>query len=210
MEIEKSEVLYKVLVVGDIGTGKTSLVKRYVHGIFSPNYKSTIGVDFGLKVIQEEERNVRLQLWDVAGQERYGNMTRTYYHEAKGAVVVFDVTRASTFDAIEKWKTDIDSKLNGLAVILLANKMDLIAKEPEDSFWTEKRKEIAHYCHQKGFKAWFEISVKDNINVKESFDRLIQEIDELENDPNKRVAEQDDSRIRLGEQGDQERSTCSC
>merc|ERR1712125_14883 len=107
-----NEYLYKVLVVGDIGTGKTSIIKRYVHNIFSMHYKSTIGVDFALKVINWDENSVvRLQLWDIAGQERFGNMTRVYYKEAVGAFVVFDVTRVSTFEAVQKWKSDIDAKV---------------------------------------------------------------------------------------------------
>lgn len=105
------EYLYKVLVVGDIGTGKTSIIKRFVHNIFSTNYKSTIGVDFALKVIRwDEKTEVRLQLWDIAGQERFGNMTRVYYKEAVGAFIVFDVTRVGTFEAVAKWKSDIDQK----------------------------------------------------------------------------------------------------
>merc|ERR1712232_977657 len=113
-----NEYLYKVLVVGDIGTGKTSIIKRYVHNIFSMHYKSTIGVDFALKVINWDENSVvRLQLWDIAGQERFGNMTRV-----------------STFEAVQKWKSDIDAKVflsdnRPIPVVLLANKCDLAGKE---------------------------------------------------------------------------------
>eukprot|EP01125_Pyxidicula_operculata_P005591 TRINITY_DN1963_c0_g1_i2.p1 TRINITY_DN1963_c0_g1~~TRINITY_DN1963_c0_g1_i2.p1 ORF type:complete len:141 (-),score=16.97 TRINITY_DN1963_c0_g1_i2:464-886(-) len=135
---QRKELLYKVLVVGDIGTGKTSIIKRYVHGIFSMHYKSTIGVDFALKVLDLNNRTtVRLQLWDIAGQERFGNMTRVYYKEAVGAFVVFDVTRISTFDAVKKWKNDIDAKVtlpgtnDPIPVVLLANKVN---KEQFDNF----------------------------------------------------------------------------
>ncbi|KAG0009981.1 rab32, member RAS oncoprotein, partial [Podila clonocystis] len=128
---EIREYLYKILVIGDLGTGKTSIIKRYVHNIFSMNYKSTIGVDFALKVIQwSPDTVVRLQLWDIAGQERFGNMTRVYYKEAVAALVVYDVTRPKTFEAVTKWKADLDSKVSlpqawgggPIPVVLLANK----------------------------------------------------------------------------------------
>ncbi|CAB1351384.1 unnamed protein product [Coregonus sp. 'balchen'] len=106
------ERLLKVLVIGDLGVGKTSIIKRYVHQIFSQHYRATIGVDFALKVLNWDHKTiVRLQLWDIAGQERYGNMTRVYYREAVGALVIFDMTRASTFQAVLKWKGDLDSKV---------------------------------------------------------------------------------------------------
>ncbi|CAG5929558.1 unnamed protein product [Menidia menidia] len=124
------ERLLKVLVIGDLGVGKTSIIKRYVHQVFSQHYRATIGVDFALKVLNWDHKTVvRLQLWDIAGQERYGNMTRVYYREAVGALVVFDMTRLSTFQAVLKWKGDLDSKValsNGrpVPVVLLANKCD--------------------------------------------------------------------------------------
>ena len=144
----KNEHLYKVLVIGELGTGKTSIIKRYVHQFFSQHYRATIGVDFALKVVHWDQNTViRLQLWDIAGieaecqflifcdhilsllgQERFGNMTRVYYKEAVGAFIVFDVTRSSTFDSVIKWKQDLDSKVqlpdgNPIPCVLLANKV---------------------------------------------------------------------------------------
>merc|ERR1711990_832349 len=124
---EVREYLYKVLVVGDANTGKTSIIKRFVHGIFSNNYKATIGVDFALKVLEWDDNTiVRLQLWDIAGQERFGNMTRVYYKEALGAIVVFDITSMKSFEAVQRWKNDIDEKVKladgkPIPVVLLAN-----------------------------------------------------------------------------------------
>lgn len=129
LELEKREYLYKILVIGELGTGKTSFIRRYVHNFFSQNYRATIGVDFALKVINWDQKTIiRLQLWDIAGQERFGNMTRVYYKEAAGAFVVFDVTRNATFDAVIKWKQDLDSKVqlpdgSPIPCILLANKV---------------------------------------------------------------------------------------
>jgi Ras-related protein Rab-32 len=176
---EPVEYLYKILVVGDIGTGKTSIIKRYVHNIFSNSYKSTIGVDFALKVLNWDQNTIiRLQLWDIAGQERFGNMTRVYYKEAVGAFVVFDITRPPTFDAVQKWKSDIEHKVflpdeRPIPCVLLANKSDLanaINKSPE---------EMNSYCAENGFAGWFETSAKENKNIDEAARFLVEKI--LEN-----------------------------
>lgn len=143
--------LYKILVIGDLGTGKTSIIKRYVHQFFSQHYRATIGVDFALKVLTWDDMTlIRLQLWDIAGnrktaqllsqtvrtpfllgQERYGNMTRVYYKEAVGAFIVFDVTRLNTFESVSNWKADLDSKVqlpdgSPIPCVLLANKVVLL------------------------------------------------------------------------------------
>ncbi|KAI5622367.1 ras-related protein Rab-38-like [Silurus asotus] len=155
------EHLFKVLVIGDLGVGKTSIIKRYVHQIFSQHYRATIGVDFALKVLNWDNHTViRLQMWDIAGQERYGNMTRVYYREAVGALIVFDVTRATTFDAVPKWKDDLDTKVtlnNGkpVPVVLLANKSD----QSRDGLSTQIPK-LETFCKENGFVGCFETSAK--------------------------------------------------
>jgi len=177
---EVTEYLFKVLVVGDIGTGKTSIIKRFVHNIFSMHYKSTIGVDFALKVINWDAKTiVRLQLWDIAGQERFGNMTRVYYKEAVGAMVVFDVTRVTTFEAVSKWKNDIDQKVfinedQPIPVVLLANKCDM-TKEGI----VKNNEQMNKYCEEKGFAGWFETSAKDNINIDMAAKFLVGKILEI-------------------------------
>ncbi|KAG2463454.1 ras-related protein Rab-38 [Polypterus senegalus] len=174
---QQREYLFKVLVIGDLGVGKTSFIKRYVHKIFSQHYRATIGVDFALQVLSWDENTViRLQLWDIAGQERYGNMTRVYYREAVGAFIVFDVTRASTFEAVLKWKADLDSKVtlsNGKPVpaVLLANKADqaregLIPQLPR----------LEPFCKEHGFVGCFETSAKENTNIEEAAHCLVENI----------------------------------
>jgi len=175
---ERIEYVCKVIVVGDIGTGKTSLIQRYTKGAFDKGYKATIGVDFCLKEIKwNRDTTVNVQLWDIAGQERFANLTRMYYKEARGAFVVFDVTRDRTFEAVLKWKTDIDSKValpNGqvIPVILLANKGDLADKNYEIN--------LDNFCKEHGFKKWFLTSAKENFGINEATDFLIRTI--LEND----------------------------
>merc|ERR1711991_1013224 len=189
-ESDVTEYLYKVLVVGDIGTGKTSIIKRFVHNIFSMHYKSTIGVDFALKVINWDQNTVvRLQLCDIAGQERFGNMTRVYYREAVGAFVVFDVTRIATQEAVQKWKADIDSKVTlppddrPIPVVLQANKCDL----NKDGL-SRHKEDMDKFCAEHGFAGWFETSAKDNVGIDKAAKYLVQKI--LESDVS-RVKESD-------------------
>ena len=111
----------------------------------------------------DPQTEVRLQLWDIAGQERFGNMTRVYYKEAVGAFVVFDLTRLSTFETVAQWKADIDAKVTWgadnrpIPVVLLANKCDL-AKEA----FCKTPQEMDAYCQEHGFIGWYETSAKDN------------------------------------------------
>lgn len=179
--MEKKEHLYKVLVIGDLGTGKTSIIKRYVHNFFSVHYRATIGVDFALKVLNWDENTlIRLQLWDIAGQERFGNMTRVYYKEAVGCLIVFDVTRQSTFEAVSKWKHDLDSKVQlpdgkQIPCVLLANKCD----QPKEGLVNNSH-QMDKFCEEKDFIKWFETSAKENIGIDEAAKFLVQKI--LEND----------------------------
>eukprot|EP00993_Chasmostoma_nieuportense_P003661 NODE_4366_length_799_cov_72.492560_g4208_i0.p1 GENE.NODE_4366_length_799_cov_72.492560_g4208_i0~~NODE_4366_length_799_cov_72.492560_g4208_i0.p1 ORF type:complete len:207 (-),score=48.50 NODE_4366_length_799_cov_72.492560_g4208_i0:125-745(-) len=180
MSEEPSEFLYKVLVVGEGGTGKTCIIRRYVHNIFQMSTKATIGVDFALKVLNwDKAKNITLQIWDIAGQERYGQMTRVYYQAAVGALVVYDVSRGDSFEAIAKWKQDIDSKVflpdsSSIPCVLLANKCDLEAAPPRTT------EELDRFCEEHSFVGWYETSSKENINIETAFKFLVEKI--LEND----------------------------
>eukprot|EP01006_Ploeotia_vitrea_P015179 TRINITY_DN42530_c0_g1_i1.p1 TRINITY_DN42530_c0_g1~~TRINITY_DN42530_c0_g1_i1.p1 ORF type:complete len:212 (+),score=21.80 TRINITY_DN42530_c0_g1_i1:31-666(+) len=178
--MEPSEYLYKVLVVGEGGTGKTCVIRRYVHNIFQMSTKATIGVDFALKVLNWDKlKNITLQIWDIAGQERYGQMTRVYYQAAVGALVVYDVSRPETFDAVAKWKQDIDTKVflsdgSHIPCLLLANKCDIPANPPRTKEFLDQ------FCQDNGFIGWFETSAKENLNIEKAYKFLVEKI--LEND----------------------------
>eukprot|EP01126_Amoeba_proteus_P040373 TRINITY_DN4302_c0_g1_i8.p1 TRINITY_DN4302_c0_g1~~TRINITY_DN4302_c0_g1_i8.p1 ORF type:complete len:237 (-),score=33.08 TRINITY_DN4302_c0_g1_i8:24-734(-) len=162
-QTQKENHLYKVLVIGDYAVGKTSIIKRYCEGYFTPNYKLTIGVDFAVKSLEIENKNVSLQLWDVAGHERFGTMTRVYYKYAIAALVVFDLTRPATFEAVLKWRDDVNSKVilandQPIPLVLLANKCDL-----EDVH--VNKEELDLFCQQNGFLKWFETSALSDIGI---------------------------------------------
>lgn len=171
------EHLFKVLVIGETSTGKTSFIKRYVHNFFSRAYKATIGVDFALKTIQyDENTSVRLQLWDIAGQERFGSMTRTYYKDASGAFLAYDVNRPKTFESVLRWKKDLDEKVSlsdgsNIPCLLLANKCDLVQNRTE-----ETERFLKEFAKEKGFIGCLYTSPKDNVNIEEAARLLVGEI----------------------------------
>ncbi|KAK7477449.1 hypothetical protein BaRGS_00029280 [Batillaria attramentaria] len=161
------EHLYKVLVIGEFGVGKTSVIRRYTEGYFSPNYKLTIGVDFALKSLDwNDTTKVNLQLWDIAGHERFGHMTRVYYKYAIAAIVVFDLSR--------QWLDDVNSKVmlsneQPVPVLLLANKCDI----EEVSIEQER---IDSFCKEHNFIGWFPTSAKTNMNIDEAMNFLVEHI----------------------------------
>ncbi|XP_056130525.1 ras-related protein Rab-7L1-like [Lampris incognitus] len=170
-----TEHLLKILIVGDGSVGKSSFVHRYVNGNFTTTYKMTVGVDFSMKVLPwSDTEKVRLQLWDIAGQERFISMTRIYYKGASGCVIMFDVTNATSFLNCRLWKQDLDIKAmlpNGATIpcILLANKCDLSGR-------VVSADSIDHFSKANGFTAWMETSVRDNKNITEAMRRLVEEI----------------------------------
>ncbi|MFX1301914.1 MAG: Rab family GTPase [Promethearchaeota archaeon] len=117
----------KIIIIGEPAVGKTSLVKKFVSGKFTKDYRASIGTNiFIKKIIIENDVDTTIQLWDIAGQERWIKMRRPYYAGARGVLIVGDLTRKNTFDQIEKfWVPDVKQYCNIAPIILLANKNDL-------------------------------------------------------------------------------------
>lgn len=169
METElNNQMVLKMLVVGDSYVGKTCIIRRYTNNVFSDNYKSTIGVDFALKIVQKDDLQVRVQLWDIAGQERCRTMTRIYYKDAAAALVVLDVSNRDTWDGVLFWKRDIDDKFktSSIPCMLVVNKCDLVT---DDSVYDCFDK----ICNEHGFLGWIKTSAMDDIGVQNICDQLI-------------------------------------
>jgi len=168
------KLLRKILIVGDLGCGKTSIIKRYTLDSFQPYYKSTIGVDFAMKAVNLNNNvTVKAQLWDISGQERFGSLTRVYYREANGAVIIFDSTRPDTLKSAQRWKKELDDKAmasNGRPVptILLGNKFDL----PKRGMICSPSR-MNQFCNELGIQTWFETSAKTGYNVDLAMDTLL-------------------------------------
>jgi len=164
--------LVKIIVIGDSLVGKTSFIHRYVNNTYRVEYKSTIGVDFALKLVRwNDTATLKLQLWDIAGQERFTFMTRAYYKDARGCILMFDVTNKGSFEKVKKWKADLDAKARQhdggqTPCLLVANKCDAGSPEVTNS-------EIAEMCADHGFIGWTVISVKEDVMVKESVAYLL-------------------------------------
>jgi len=188
---DNHDYLFKILVVGDVSTGKTSIIQRYVNGFFSSVYRATLGVDFALKIVEWSPNiTLRLQLWDIAGQERFTNMTRVYYKEASAAFIVFDFNNISTYQNVKNWKNDIDVKVrlpngNPLPIVLLANKYDLVV----NGEGIVSKEELDKFCNEQGILAWFATSAKDDLGITDAANRLIKTViesgqkDDQEQDP---------------------------
>jgi len=180
------EVYWKILVVGEPATGKTSIIKRYVSDSFNKNYLTTIGLDFALKTIPlNDNTHLKLQLWDIGGQERHGNMTKVYYREAVAAFIVFDVTRPHTFDRLVFWKKDIDSKVTlppddrPIPVVLLANKCDLLPNSANNNTggtFFKTKTEMDQYCEENNYIGWFETSAKKDVNIEQAANFLVKRL----------------------------------
>ncbi len=123
------EYLFKYIIIGDSGVGKSCILLRFIEDTFNPNLENTIGVEFGAKQVEIEGKQIKLQIWDTAGQEAFQSITRSYYRSSAGALLVYDVTNRESFENIENWLDE--ARVNGnpeMVLCLVANKCDLEEK----------------------------------------------------------------------------------
>ncbi|KAI0085953.1 P-loop containing nucleoside triphosphate hydrolase protein [Irpex rosettiformis] len=123
---EGYDYLFKLLLIGDSGVGKSCLLLRFAEDAFTDSYLSTIGVDFKIRTIELDGKTVKLQIWDTAGQERFRTIAAAYYRGAHGIIVVYDVTDGESYEHIKSWLTEIDRyATEGVHKLLVGNKADL-------------------------------------------------------------------------------------
>ena len=170
MEEDGYDVLFKIILVGDTSVGKTNIINKYIKNEFQEDFYATIGVEFSHKQFIVDNHKIKAQIWDTAGQERYKAITRAYYKGAKGAFIVYDITRKDTFDDIDKWRNELINSCNKeVTIMLIGNKCDLedsreISKEQGE----EKAKSF-------GF-SFLETSAYSGENLEKGFEMLIKEI----------------------------------
>ena len=169
-EEEYYEMMVKVILIGDSSVGKTNIMSKYLKGQFQENSKATVGVEFGAKLFKIGDHNIKVQIWDTAGQEKYKAITGAYYKGSKGAFIVYDITRKDTFDSIDKWINDVkgvaDPKIN---IILIWNKNDL---EDKREVLKEQGEEKA-----KSFGcAFLETSALSGDNINKGFEMMVKDV----------------------------------
>ena len=159
---------YKIILAGEGAVGKTTLINRFVTGSFSTDYKATIGVAIFSKLLEIDGMEVSLQIWDIAGQTLFRNLRTRFFQNAKGALLVYDLTMPSTLANLNKWINDIKNVTNAIPFVLIGNKVDLTELQ---SITTEEVNKFINE-HQEDIKTHFQTSALSEENVEEAFTEI--------------------------------------
>ena len=165
--MSEPDITLKILLIGDSYVGKTSLLLQYIERECPENHMATIGVEFRDKIIQIDNKKVKLQVWDTSGQERYRSITKNFYRNADGVMFVCDVTKEKTFDNIKNWLIDSEQNANNsnFKKILVGNKIDLKEERVIDT------QQLQNFANKKEMN-FYETSAKDGTNVDHIFTEL--------------------------------------
>lgn len=162
---------FKILLLGDSNVGKSSLLLRYTENIYVDDNPSTIGIDFRVRSINIDGKQIKLQIWDASGQERFRSIASSYYRGCDGIILVYDITNRKSFDNLKNWILDINSRSISLPeIIIIGNKSDL-----------EDKREVSYddgwqFSHELGYE-FFEISTKNSVgNINTIFSSIAEAI----------------------------------
>ncbi|KAK9759528.1 Rab GTPase ypt31, variant 2 [Basidiobolus ranarum] len=170
---DEYDYLFKVVLIGDSGVGKSNLLSRFTRNEFNLESKSTIGVEFATRTIQVENKTIKAQIWDTAGQERYRAITSAYYRGAVGALLVYDIAKHVTYENVNRWLKELrDHADSNIVIMLVGNKSDLrhlraVPTEDAKEFATENQ------------LSFIETSALDSSNVELAFQKILTEIHQI-------------------------------
>ncbi|XP_011172304.1 ras-related protein Rab-43 [Solenopsis invicta] len=189
---ESFDYLFKIVLIGDCGTGKTCVVQRFRSGTFVERHGNTIGVDFTMKTVLIDGKKIKLQIWDTAGQERFRTITQSYYRSANGVIVVYDITKRSTFLSLQRWVEEVRRYTSShVLLVLVGNKCDLEdlreVKKVEAEALCQYLPEVLHIV---------ETSAKDNTNIDSIFFYLASELKRRHD--NRQISASEDEVVKLG------------
>jgi Ras-related protein Rab-1A len=164
------DFLFKLLLIGDSGVGKSCLLLRFADDTYTESYISTIGVDFKIRTIELDGKTVKLQIWDTAGQERFRTITSSYYRGAHGIIIVYDITDRESFDNVKQWLNEIDRyACENVNKLLVGNKCDMDSKRQVEY------EEAKAFADERGIP-FLETSAKDSTNVEKAFIQMAGDI----------------------------------
>lgn len=164
------DFLFKLLLIGDSGVGKSCLLLRFADDTYTESYISTIGVDFKIRTIELDGKTVKLQIWDTAGQERFRTITSSYYRGAHGIIIVYDITDRESFDNVKQWLSEIDRyACENVNKLLVGNKCDMDTKRQVEY------EEAKAFAEERGIP-FLETSAKDATNVEKAFIQMASDI----------------------------------
>lgn len=164
------EHLFKVILIGDWGVGKSNIILRITQDAFDPESRTTIGVEFSQKVLEFNKKKTIVQIWDTAGQDRYKAITSAYYRAAVAAILVYDVTKRTSFENLNSWASEIQmNTTQDVKVMLLGNKIDL-AEDRQVS-----KEEAQEFAKQRGF-LFQEVSALSGEGIHESFLKMVKTV----------------------------------
>ncbi|XP_030329713.1 ras-related protein Rab-25 isoform X2 [Strigops habroptila] len=167
---EDYNFVFKVVLIGESGVGKTNLLSRFTRNEFNHDSRTTIGVEFSTRSILVGDAVVKAQIWDTAGLERYRAITSAYYRGAVGALVVFDITKHQTYDVVERWLKELyDHAEPSIVVMLVGNKTDLAQAREVPT------EEARMFADNNGL-LFVETSALDSTNVEQAFETILKEI----------------------------------
>ncbi|CAH2313214.1 ras-related Rab-43 [Pelobates cultripes] len=165
------DFLFKIVLIGDAGVGKTCVVQRFKSGMFVERQGNTIGVDFTMKTIEIQGKRIKLQIWDTAGQERFRTITQSYYRSANGAIIAYDITKKKSFASVPHWIEDVQKYAgSNIVQLLIGNKSDM--HEFREVQLEEAKTLSQHY----EIISTIETSAKDSSNVEEAFVKMATEL----------------------------------
>ncbi|KAI3978358.1 hypothetical protein MKX01_013156 [Papaver californicum] len=167
---QEYDYLFKIVLIGDSGVGKSNILSRFTRNEFCLESKSTIGVEFATRTLQVDGKTIKAQIWDTAGQERYRAITSAYYRGAVGALLVYDTTKRQTFDNVQRWLRELRDHADSNIVILLAgNKSDL-------KHLRAVNEEDAQVIAEKEGLSFLETSALEALNIEKAFQTILTEI----------------------------------
>lgn len=177
------DALFKIIIIGDSGVGKSCFLLQFTEGDFKEDHNVTIGVEYGAKVLSVSGKNIKLQIWDTAGQESFRAITRTFYRNANGVILMYDLTRGESFDSLVDWLKEVKQNSDpDVAIYLVGNMSDLNEEREVDTERAEK------FVQENGLSGCIEASAKTANNVQLVFQKVAELLYQRQTDRDSRAA----------------------